>query len=130
MVKDGDIRYLYKKEYNGNITKATESKLIDLWDDLFNDYFVRFGMTESFKNYMDKRMQIGKMKLDCIVNDRPHMVTFIEIAELELNEIEVDPPDFLSTVVTLEKFLGFSIDTRTCSVAKYNAYLNSINGKG
>lgn len=129
-VRDGELGYLYESENEGKISKKEILKLRDLWEVLFNDYFVRFGKNDYFKEYLSKRVSIAKMQVDCILNNKPSLSTFIEIAQLELDEMRSEPPDFMSTIVTLEKHLGFSIDVYTCSVTKYHAYLNNINGKG
>lgn len=119
----GDLCYLYTS------TSGNPEKVIDLWNALYNDYLKRYGLNESFLNYLDKKKRIALMKVDCIVNNKPHLQTFIEIEEKELkDDYKHEQSDNNKVVVLLEKHLGFSLDVKTLPVAKYYTYLNDFNG--
>ncbi len=123
---DGELKYIYIKPRP--VKRRDEDKLNELWEDLYNDYFISYGLTDQFREQLDKKKRIALMQLDVILKGNRKLITHIEIAESELDETPRAKIEFLETVVTLEKHFGFSIDVHTCSVAKYHSYIKQFNG--
>ena len=90
--KTGDYRSLLKEVIT--IDEEDFDRLFDLWKVLYDEYIERFGLSESFKDDLNKQVEIAKLKADLIITGKRHLRTIIRIKEEELNSesTSIDKP--------------------------------------
>jgi len=98
------------------------------WKDLYNEYILEFGINERYKDYLNKRREIAILKCDQVITDDKTIETFIEIKEIDLKEMldSKEQARFIDVLTTIEKFIGFPVDSRCVSVLKYYSYLRNL----
>lgn len=123
----GELKYLYIRPRA--VKRRDEVRLYDIWEEIYDTYFKKYGLNEAFIEYFNKRKKVAQMQLEVILKGDRKLLTHIDIAKDELKEEPTVKIEFMQTVVSLEKFFGFSIDIHRCSVDKYHSYIKQYNGQ-
>jgi hypothetical protein len=82
---------------------------------------------------MEKKRSIALLKIEFIENGDLALQTIIEIAELELAEIEsrfTGKGSFWNLKATIEKLVGFRIDAKTVTVVEFYSYIENLKSQG
>lgn len=113
-------------------SEAIDKKALGvLWANLYDQYFAKFGLGDNFITILEKKKEIALMKCERWVEGDKSLETLIQVAEIELSELEAaNGGDFLQTKGYIEKTLAFQINLKETSVSEYYSYLKTaINGK-
>lgn len=125
--KTGDYRLLLKNIIT--INKEDFSKLYELWQVLYNEYIEKFGLSETFKDDLNKQIEIAKLKATYMITGKKHLRTQIRIKEEELkseNKGESKPFELESLLAKMSKYYGFKLESRELTVTQYYSYLNEV----
>lgn len=124
-----DFKYLLKDKKK--LTKHAPA----IFDGLHSDFIRIFGVSDSYKKYLEKLIEIEVTEIDMVVNKDRSLETFIDIMKIELDEIAPkDDSNYMENAIAVEKFMGFKMNPKEMSVFEYYSYINSIeksvkNGK-
>lgn len=123
----GDYRLLLKEIVTINETDF--EKLFDLWQEMYNDYMERFGLSEEFKENLDKQIEIAKLKAQLIITGKKHLRTIIRIKEEELNSDNSGikkPLGLEELLAKMSKSYGFKLESKELTVVQYYSYLKAL----
>lgn len=128
IMKKKDLKYLYKDDDYGHL-KSQES-FVEVWDEMYLDYLNRFGLTNDYMDVLEKRKLIAKKQIRIAVYNDTAEQTFLEIEELELEDMlkKYDKYEFTDNLANLEASLKFIIDPKVLSTEKYFSHIKRING--
>lgn len=112
------------------LTKKNTQKAIAIFDLIQDEFIKSFGINEEYKYVLEKQRDLLILKSDLILQEDTSLLTFIEIAEKELELISSDdkqsPNGINDGKVNIEKYLGFKIDLKTTTVLEYYSYVEDI----
>lgn len=99
-----------------------------IFDTLYSDFIRTFGVSDSYKTYLDKVVEIRIAEIDMILFDDPSMETFIDIMKVELEDIKMSGSGgtYMDTAIAVEKNMGFKLNTKEVSVFEYYSYIKSL----
>lgn len=123
----GDYRLLLKKIIT--IDESDFERLFDFWQEMYNEYMNRFGLSAEFKENLDKQIEIANLKAQLIITGKRHLRTIIKIKEEELNsgKTEIKEPVELETLLArMSKYYGFKLESKELTVTQYYSYLNTV----
>lgn len=123
----GDYRLLLKVIIT--IDESDFERLFDFWQELYNEYMDRFGLSEEFKDNLNKQIEIANLKAQLVITGKRHLRTIIKIKEEELNsgKTDVEKPVELETLLArMSKYYGFKLESKELTVTQYYSYLNTV----
>ena len=105
---------------------------IEQFEILYGQFIDTFGINEGLKDIITIQNEILCLKIDLAITNDKSIENFIEIAEIELNDLLKDNTKGSNnkTVIMVEKWLGFPIDEYKVSVKKFYDYLEAIKQDG
>ena len=124
----GDLYLLYPNK----VKKIWFKKLLlnKLWVKIYDGFIQRFGLGDNFQNIIKKKKYIAITKINRLLSGDKSLGTLIEIAILELAELEkISSGDFLYTKSNLEKIMGFQINIKKTTVSEFYTYLKLASQK-
>lgn len=124
--KTGDLSHLLVKKRE--VTESIQKKLEDAWEKMYNEYLDEFGFSDSFKSLKSKEIEIALLKCRLIQTEDRSYETEIEIAELDLLDLQkgISDADFKEAKIVIEKNMGFQINMNTTSIRDFYTYLNDL----
>jgi len=126
--KTGDYSLLLKNIIT--VDKAGLDSLFDLWKKMYNEYMSRFGLSDQYKEHLDKEIDIAKLKAKLIITGARHLKTLIRIKEQELmsDKPKIEKPLELEVLLArMSKSYGFKLESKELTVTQYYSYLNVVN---
>lgn len=110
------------------LTKRITKDLYELFDKINDEFTDEFGFTDEFREYLRQKKEIEIMKLDFMISGDKTILTFLEIAQKELEKItkEFEGGTFIEIKVALEKAMGFQINPKETTVYDYYNYIKFI----
>ena len=107
-----DLKYLIK---DGK--KLTHHAAV-IFDSLYSEFISIFGVSDNYKRYLEKLIEIEVAQIDRVINKDESLQTFIEIMEIELEEIknETMGGNYMDGAIAVEKFMGFKLNPKEVSV--------------
>lgn len=130
IAKTGNMKLLLKEEREVNIVEANALKMI--YTNMRDEFIKVFGWPEDKQKAIELMQEIVYRNLVLQATGDIQQLTFIEIAELSLNELLAVTSEGVSLVdlcVALEEVLKIPIDLDKCSVAKFYGYINRAKKK-
>ena len=108
----------------------------DIFDKLYSDFISIFGVSDNYKEYLEKVVEIEIAEIDMVLTKDFSMETFIDIMRIELDDLKASSAGgtYMDGVIAVEKNMGFKMDTKKISVFEYYSYVKSleksvVNGK-
>jgi len=133
--KTGNLAYIKKLDSYRNIEEDNRLVLEQIWLSIYDQYLEEFGLSKEYKEILERKKEIARMKNEFIMTDNRNLLNFIKIEELEL-EASFDKSEgmnFESVVVGIERVQKIHIDIKKITVFEYNNYLRTLkeeqNGK-
>lgn len=106
-------------------------KCKECFSDLYNEFLDVFGVNEHLKNVFELQNQITLLKIDKALYKDESLQTFIELKEIELNELLAVKSEKTKTYkVEIEKYLGFRLNEKEVAVKEYYEYLEALKDNG
>lgn len=102
---------------------------------LYGQFIDKYGINENLAEIIRLQNKILVHKINLVVNEDRSELTFIEIAQIELdNLLNIKESKSNTAKVAIEKYLGCQINTKQTSVVEYYDYIEAIkqdkNGRG
>lgn len=126
----GSTIYVYRLESYANRYETTESKTA--FEKIYRQFFVKYGLTSEFKEYLEAKKKVLLKKLDAYLTDNKSLLTFVKIEEAEIKqkyESNIKEVDYWNMVASLEEALGFQIDVHKMSVESFYNHLKNQTEK-
>ena len=95
---------------------------------LQNECIDTFGLDNNYKEYLNKKIDIELLKIKIsLTGDKSHQI-FIDIMEIDLARLssQEKEKDLNQNTIAIEKYMGFSLDTKKITVFQYYSYIKSI----
>jgi hypothetical protein len=123
----GNLIYLHKD----NNYEKEDYNLVELWNELQDEYLNEFGITEEFRQVLSLKKKWINRKSEFLITGDRFILNDIDIIESDIKEtmtskVTVNKDD---TVIMLEEKLSFPLDPKKMSVKKYYSYINYYSKK-
>jgi hypothetical protein len=117
-----DLKYLLKED------KELTVHANDVFDKIYSDFISIFGVSENYKEYLNKLIEIELAETEMLLNDDPSMETFIDIMKVELDDIKgaSEGGTYMDTAIAVEKNMGFKLNTKEISVFDFYSYIKAL----
>lgn len=128
IAETGNLIYLH---VDGKYEEKDYS-LVDLWDEIQNEYLDTFGITDEFRKMLHLKKKWISKKANFILTGDRFNLTEIDIIEADMSDtmetkIKVNKDD---TLIMLEQKLNRGLDPKKVSVKKYYNYINYFSKNG
>jgi hypothetical protein len=125
MNSTGDVSFLLIKRKK--ITENMRAMLKKIRDKMHDEFIDEFGLSDAFLSITRNRIEIAKMKMQYVLDNDGSVLTFIEIAEQELDDQlkGTKKSNFLQSKVAIERELKFQINLRTTTVKEFYSYFKN-----
>ena len=126
--KTGNLAYIKQLDSYRKVKEDNSLVLEQLWLSIYDEYLEEFGLSKEYKEILERKKEIARMKNEFIMTDNRSLLNFIKIEELEL-EASFDKSEgmsFESVVVGLERVQKIHIDIKKITVFEYNNYLRTL----
>src|SRR3989337_1700891 len=133
--ESGNLAWLIRSE-NIHIEKKKVGKIRSmalgiLWRKILDEFIERFGFSDSFLEIHNKEIEIGRMKVDRLVNNDKSLNAFIKIAEEQLASLMKFEEGFFTGTIEqgkqlLEVFNGLEKGIKSLAVESTKYFAISI----
>ena len=108
--------------------KKVTSHAEEIFDNLYSEFISIFGVSDSYKAYLDKIIEIDVAEIDMVLTGDLSMETFIDIMRVELEELKnaSSGGTYMDTAIAVEKNMGFKLNSKELSVFEYYSYIKSL----
>lgn len=126
--KTGNLAYIKKLNNYRKIKEDNSLVLEQLWLAIYDEYLEEFGLSKEYKELLEKKKEIARLKNEFIMTDDRALLNFIKIEELELEATfdKTEGMSFESVVVGIERVQKIHIDIKKITVFEYNNYLRTL----
>lgn len=117
-----DLSFLLKEK--GELCEHAEYVYKKLQDELVD----HFGISEDFLRILQNKSRIESYYADQIITGRKTNQVFIEILEIENEQIDSKKTksDIFSSIIPIEKYMGFRFDPKVITVFEFHSYSNYV----
>ena len=126
--KTGNLAYIKQLDSYRKVKEDNSLVLEQVWLSIYDEYLEEFGLSKEYKEILERKKEIARMKNEFIMTDNRSLLNFIKIEELEL-EASFDKSEgmsFESVVIGLERVQKIHIDIKKITVFEYNNYLRTL----
>jgi hypothetical protein len=127
--KTGNLAFIKKLDNYRDIETDNSLVLEQLWLQIYDEYLKEFGLSKEYKEILERKKQIARMKNEFITTNNRSLLNFIKIEELELEATfdKTEVRGFESVVIGIEKIQGIKLEPKKITVYEYNNYLRTLN---
>lgn len=107
----------------------TYLKLFVAWEEMYNQFILRFGLSDEFMTDLRNEIKIANLQADFILTGQKHLRTLIRIEQekVRMNDSGIEEPIELESVLAkMSKYYGFKLSSRELTTVEYYSYLNNI----
>lgn len=124
--KTNDLTWLLKKKSNINLKQVKTLEV--LWEKIYFEFLDTFGIPDTMRHILEIKRDIMVLKIRMLAENDRSLETFIEIKELELNQLnENNQKDTTGKVKGyVEKFMGFRLNEKEITVKDFYGYIEII----
>jgi hypothetical protein len=118
---EGNIDFCRK----GN--RGSVSKDLHYWTLLVDEHIKRFGLQESYKDFIQLKLDLANAQMDYVANQTRSTLNIVRRIEKKIQNILVNNGenlDVYDVLIYLSKFLGYKIDKYTLTVSEYFKMIN------
>ena len=102
------------------VKEDTSKEAVNMWHELNDQYTDEFGQDESTRDLLEKKLEIGLLKIEYVLTKNKFKLTQIEIKEHALEIYKTNGKyDPNREIGILSKYLGSMIDVRKTTVHQY-----------
>lgn len=126
--KTGNLSYLKKLDSYRKIEEDNTNVLESIWLNIYDEYLEEFGLSKEYKDILERKKEIARLKNEFIMTDNRSLLNFIKIEEIELEATfdKSESMSFESVVIGIERMQKVSIDVKKITVYEYNNYLRTL----
>lgn len=120
-----DLKYILKVDKK--LTKHSN----DIFDSIYSEFIRTFGVSENYKQYLEKLVEIEIAEIDMLLNDDRALETFIDIMKIELDELKGAGGNstYMDAAIAVEKNMGFKLNSKETSVFEFYSYIKALEKK-
>ena len=99
---------------------------IENWVRLYNEYLERYGLGEQLDRYLAQKVHLAKLRLQYITSNNVFLLNSIEIAQIELEQLDPRKHEGLSTkqvLVHLSKWIGYQVNAMNITIVEFKEML-------
>jgi len=117
-----DLKFLLKEDKKLTIHSA------EIFDNIYSDFIRIFGVSKSYKEYLEKLVEIELAEIDKVLNNDEFLQTFIDVMHVELEEIKnrTMGGSYMDAAIAVEKHMGFKLNQKEVSVFEYYSYIKNL----
>jgi len=102
------------------ITDKVIAYCSDMWDTIRNQHMDKFGITSSYKEYLNQIYKVATLKADLALSQNRMLKTFLKLAELELESLTSGKvPNEYKHKAMIQNAIGRHIDPNKETVVEY-----------
>ena len=126
--KTGNLSYLKKLDSYRKIEEDNTNVLESIWLNIYDEYLEEFGLSKEYKDILERKKEIARLKNEFIMTDNRSLLNFIKIEEIELEATfdKYESMSLESVVIGIERMQKVSIDVKKITVYEYNNYLRTL----
>jgi hypothetical protein len=129
-IEDLILRFWWKIHETGDVTLLLKDKTeitdkviaycSDMWDTIRNQHMDKFGITSSYKEYLNQIYKVATLKADLALSQNRMLKTFLKLAELELESLTSGKvPNEYKHKAMIQNAIGRHIDPNKETVVEY-----------
>lgn len=122
----GDYRLLLKEPKE--INSEEFHQLFEKWENLYNQYIARFGLSEEFLDDLNQQIEIANYRAEFIITGQRYFRTMIRVREevLKSNRKDTKTFELEMLLAKMSKYYGFKLESRDLTVVQYYSYLTNV----
>jgi hypothetical protein len=126
--KTNNLAYIKQLSSYSNLSVDNSATLQNIWESIYNEYLEEFGLTKEYKELLEKKINLARLKNEFIQTDNRSLLNFIKIEAIELEAMfeTSDSLGFEAVIVNIEKIQQFHIDVKKITVYEYHNYLRTL----
>ena len=126
--KTGNYAFIKKLPSYRNLEEDNSEELINIWHQIYDEFIEEFGFSKEYMELLEAKKRIAEMKIQYIQTDEQHLLTLIDIEEIDFKNRfnQEEGVRFEAVIMAIEKRQGMTIDPKTLTVYKYNSYIRTI----
>ena len=109
-----------------NIDRKPRKDDAEQWIRLYNEYLERYGLGEQLDRYLAQKVHLAKLRLQYITSNNVFLLNSIEIAQIELDQLDPRKHEGLSTkqvLVHLSKWIGYQVNAMNITIVEFKEML-------
>lgn len=117
--QEGQLHYVNKD-------KKPRKNDAEQWIMLYNEYLNRYGVGNQLERYLTQKILLAKLRLQYITTNDVFLLNNIEIAKIELKELDPKKHEGLTTkqtLVHLSKWIGYRVNPLIVTIVEYKEML-------
>ena len=128
VIEDNEFGYLLKLENYEEIPEYDIEQLAKVWDDLDYQYFKYFGIDEKYYDKLIQEKKILLLEIEAIIEKSTFAIVRLRQEKRFLKEMSEEGAKIknLDMLVSVEKFMGFSLNPKEISVKKFYSYVKNM----
>lgn len=122
--QEGELHYINKDH------KSSESDA-ENWVNLYNQYIEKYGLGDQLDRYLSQKVHLAKLRLQYITTNNVFLLNNIEVAQIELEQLDPRKHDGMSTtqvLIHLSKWLGYHVNPKVITIVEFKEMLNAYVG--
>lgn len=113
--KTGDVLLLKK-----GTSKSSLKKLEQVWSKIYNEFILKFGIADNFKQWLELQGQIVEHYRKAYCEGQRHEINFAKIKEFQCEKLmDNNEYDFDELVSSVSKFMQRRINTHEETVTEF-----------
>ena len=109
--------------------KLPQTQLTEIWNDIYNEFIIKFGVDEKFKEHFNLKKDIILLEIE-YAQKKQAGVKFrlqLELKKLEsLNPIQETKQDFHLLASSISKQMGYNVNLKTTSVTEFYSHIKLL----
>ena len=121
-----NLEWLLKKKVK--VTDYHKQVMVATWDKIIDEFVDTFGIPDKMKEILELKRDIFVLECEMFLSKDPLIKNFIKIKQFELRKL-METEKKKSTVsakVYVEKFLGFRLNEKECTVKEFYEYIEAM----
>jgi hypothetical protein len=113
---------------------AEKGVIDEIWQTLYGEYSKLFGRNEAYHFYLADKKRLIILEIDHALTKDRRLMNKIELIKTQIEAYEKEnfkeeKSDHLKTVAVVEKYMNFSLDLDSISVARFYKYIELMNNE-
>jgi hypothetical protein len=122
LCNENDLKYLLK---NGEL----DDRAVNIYEKLQDSIIDTFGISDNMQMLLAKKKKAEILYHDILVNGNKFKQLQLNVLESEIEQLEKKQPkgDVITSIIAIEKNMGFKIDYKTLTIREFYNYSNFLS---
>lgn len=116
------------------VEQDKSKNLLDLWEDIYNEFIEEFDFSAGYKNLIDKKKRLANLQNQYIQTGNRLLLNSIRIAQVHIDEDEKEAEgsnlELRDAIKEIEKHQGIKMNVREVTVADFYTYMKTMKKNG